>query len=282
MKDCCLILDGFALTYRAYFGVPNTIRTTQGRAINAVLGFYNTLSSLINQIHPKYLVVAFDNPQPTFRHIMYKDYKANRPPMPDDLRHQIPLIRDVLAACNIPILELPGYEADDVVGTLTRLLPPNTDAYVITMDRDALQLVNDHVSVLVPNSRENKIYTPKIVFYEWNVTPVRIPDLKALMGDSSDNIPGVPKVGKKTAVKWLHQYGTLENILAAADELTGRVGESLREHKNQALLCKDLATIRLDTPIMWCWQSLHLTKDFSPLRKTLADIGIRARLPRTS
>ena len=282
MKDTCLILDGFSLTYRAYFGMPDTIRTRSGLAINAVLGFYNTLTSLINQIHPRYLVVAFDLPHPTFRHTMYQPYKAQRPPMPLDLRAQIPLIREVLAACNIPILALQGYEADDILGTITRLLPPETEAYVVTTDRDALQLVTNNVSVLVPNSRENKIFTPHIVKHEWQVPPKLIPDLKALMGDASDNIPGVPKVGPKTAVKWLTAYGSLENTLAAADTIKGKVGESLREHKEQTILYKDLATIRVDAPIVWCWKSLALTQDFSPLRETLERIGIRASLPRTS
>lgn len=280
MKDCCLILDGHALTYRAFFGVPDRIRTVKGKAINAVLGFYNTLSSLINQIHPDYLVVAFDLPEPTFRHLLYEEYKANRPPMPEDLKYQIPLIRQLLESFEIPILELPGYEADDIVGTLTKFLPnKHTEAYVVTTDRDALQLVNDNVSVLVPNSRENKIYTPAVVEHEWQVTPSLIPDLKALMGDNSDNIPGIPLVGPKTAVRWLNKFGTLEQVLANADQLPGKAGENLRNNLTEAKLYKELATIQLNVPITWCWQSLKLVNDFSPVRDTLEEIGIRAKLP---
>lgn len=278
MKDCCVIIDGFALTYRAYFGLPNSIRT-KGIAINAVLGFYNTLTSLINQIQPKYLVVAADHPKPTFRHKMYPKYKANRPPMPKELELQLPMIKTVLAACNIPVLQLAGYEADDLIGTITSSLPHNTEAYIITMDRDTLQLVNEQVSVLVPNSRENKIYTPDTVKYEWHVEPKLIPDLKALMGDASDNIPGIELVGPKTAVKWLTKYGNLENILESANELPGKAGANLRKNRSKVMLYQDLTTIRVSVPIMWCWQSLKLTNDFSPLRSTLAEIGIKAKLP---
>ncbi|NLM25164.1 MAG: hypothetical protein GX208_03480 [Firmicutes bacterium] len=282
MKDCCLILDGYALTYRAFFGVPDRIRTVKGKAINAVLGFYNTLSSLINQIHPDYLVVAFDLPQPTFRHLMYGQYKANRPPMPEDLKYQIPIIRQLLAAFKIPILELPGYEADDIVGTLTRCLPSDdTEAYIVTTDRDSLQLVNEQVSVLVPNSKENKIYTPPVVEHEWKVKPALIPDLKALMGDSSDNIPGIPLVGPKTAVKWLEKYGSLEEVLANAEQLPGKAGKNLRNNIDNAKLYKELATIKVNVPITWCWKSLKLVDDFSEVKDVLDEIGIMAKLPNT-
>lgn len=259
--------------------MPTTIRTIKGKAINAALGFYNTLTKLIDQIQPSYLVVAFDNPEPTFRHKMYDEYKANRPPMPEELKLQLPLIRAILTACKIPILELPGYEADDIIGTITRSLPSNTEAYVVTLDRDTLQLVTDEVSVLVPNSNQNKIYTPDIVKYEWKVSPKLIPDIKALMGDSSDNIPGIPLVGPKTAVKWLKQYGDLDNLLANADRLSGKAGANLRNNPDHALLYRDLATIRVNVPITWCWQSLKLTNNFSQLRETLDEIGIRAKLP---
>ena len=279
MKECCVIIDGFALTYRAYFGLPNSIRTIKGTAINAVLGFYNTLTSLINQIQPEYLVVASDHPQPTFRHKMYPKYKANRPPMPKELELQLPMIESVLAACEIPILQLPGYEADDVIGTITNSLPDNIEAYIITIDRDILQLVNEQVSVLIPNSQKNKIYTPDIVRYEWHVDPELIPDLKALMGDASDNIPGIKLVGPKTAVKWLTKYGNLKNILESAKELPGKAGANLRKQRSKAVLYQDLTTIRVNAPIMWCWQSLRLINDFSPLRDTLAELGINAKLP---
>lgn len=282
MNECCIIIDGFALVYRAYFGLPNSIRNIDGTAINAVLGFYNTLSSLINHMQPKYLVAVFDHHEPTFRHKLYPQYKANRPPMPEDLQAQLPLIKELLTACSIPIIKLPGYEADDVIGTLTRALPDDTEAYVVTVDRDTLQLVNERVTVLIPNSRENKIYTPDTVKAETQVAPELIPDLKALMGDSSDNIPGISLVGPKTAVKWLKRFGSLEAILAEADQLPGKAGANLRASKELALLYKNLTTIRTNAPIMCCWNHCRLTADFRPLHATLEEIGIRAKLPQTA
>lgn len=278
MEKRCLILDGFALTYRAYFALPTTIRTRYG-PINAVLGFYNTLLKLINQVQPDFLVVASDSKGPTFRHEAFPQYKAQRPPMPEELRSQLPLIKEVLTSCNIPVLELPGFEADDIIGTITNYLPQDTLAYVVTTDRDALQLADEQVTILAPSGKENKIFTPEIVQLEWGISPQLIPDIKALMGDNSDNIPGVPKVGPKTAVKWLCTYGSLEQIIENAHELTGKVGESLREHRDEAVFYKHLATIKRDVPLFYCWQSLRLSPDLGKLKGTLEQIGIRAALP---
>ena len=282
MNECCIIIDGFALVYRAYYGLPTTIRNINGTAINAVLGFYNTISSLINQLQPRYFLAVFDHHEPTFRHKLYPPYKANRPPMPEDLQQQLPLIKQLLTACQIPIITLPGYEADDIIGTITGSLPEHTEAYVVTVDRDTLQLVNSHVTVIIPNSRGNRIYTPDTVKLEMEVQPELIPDLKALMGDPSDNIPGISLVGPKTAVKWLKRYGSLEAVLAAADQLPGKAGANLRASKDEALLFKHLTNIRVDAPIICCWNQCRLTADFSPLHSTLEEIGIRAKLPRTA
>jgi len=277
----CLIIDAFSITYRAFFGLPTTIRTRQGQTINAALGFYNTLSSLINQVQPHYVAVASDCSQATFRHNLFPAYKAQRPPMPMELKSQLPLIRRLLDSTGIPVSELPGFEADDIIGTLTRSLPADTEAFVATTDRDTLQLVNDHVSILVPHSRENRIYTPDIVRHDMGVPPERVPDLKALMGDSSDNIPGIPKVGPKTAVKWLAEYESLENLLLYSQRVPGKAGENLRQHQDKALLYKELATIRLDVPTLFCWRALTLQTDFTQLRQTLEELGIRASLPQT-
>ena len=281
MKQCCLIIDGFALVYRAYYGLPNTIRNSSGLAVNAVIGFYNTLSSLISQIQPQYLAAVFDHPQPTFRHKLYPPYKANRPPMPVELQEQLPLIAELLAAMEIPILKLPGYEADDVIGTIAANLPYGTEAYIATVDRDTLQLVNDTVTVLIPNRRSNRIYTPDTVEAEIQLPPALIPDLKALMGDASDNIPGISMIGPKTAVKWLKRFGGLELIIANAKLLRGKAGANLRANKSQALLFKNLSTIRINAPIAWCWKHCRLTPDLSPVLPTLAAFGIRAKLPQT-
>ncbi len=279
MESSCLILDGFALTYRAFYGVPTTIRNADGNTINAALGFYNSLQSLIDQFQPHYLIAVFDHHEPTFRHKLFPEYKAQRPPMPAELRQQLPMIKAIVEACKIPLLRIPGYEADDVIGTITRNLPKSTHAYVVTVDRDCLQLVNQQVTVVIPNSQNNQIYTPDIVEHEAQVTPTLIPDLKALMGDPSDNIPGIKLVGPKTAVKWLQLYGSLEAIIEAADQLPGKAGENLRKDTETALLYKDLTTIRLNVPITWCWKSCQLASSFGSLNPILDAIGIRAKLP---
>jgi len=202
--------------------------------------------------------------------------------MPEELRPQLPLIREVLEGCAIPIIELSGFEADDVIGTIAAALPEDVHAYIVTTDRDALQLVTDKVSVLVPNSKENRIYTPDIVQCEYAVAPSRIPDLKALMGDNSDNIPGVPLVGPKTAKRWLCEYGSLEALIEKSHVLKGKAGENLRAHTEQAFLYKRLATIDCDVPVLVCWRSCQLKIEGPVLRKTLEEIGIRAALPPTA
>lgn len=280
LSKTCLILDCFALVYRSFFGLPTTIRRQDGQAINAVLGFYNTVSSLIEQFQPDYLFVASDHPTPTFRHKLFEDYKAQRPPMPEDLRGQISLIEEVIRSLGVPLVMLPGYEADDVIGTITNHVPSDTHCYVVTSDRDALQLVDQQVTVVAPNSRANKVFTPELVEHEMGVPARLIPDLKGLMGDSSDNIPGIPLVGPKTAVRWLSSYGTLDNILANAHLLPGKAGENLMVRQEEALLYRHLATIQRDIPAFCCWQAGRLHFDENEVRQTLDTMGIRASIPR--
>jgi DNA polymerase-1 len=279
LTKTCLVLDCFALAYRAYYGLPSSIRTRSGQAINAVLGFYNTIFSLIEQFRPDYTVVASDDPEPTFRHNLYSEYKAQRPPMPEDLKSQLPLIREVIAGLELPLLQVPGYEADDVIGTIAKNLPPATHCYVVTTDRDTLQLASETVTIVTPNSKANKVYTPEIVEYEWGVPPKRIPDLKALMGDRSDNIPGVPLVGPKTAVRWLTAYGSLENLLSKAHRIKGKAAQNLAAYEEEALLYKHLATINCSVPTVVCWRQARLDFEPAALRQTLDSLGIRAAVP---
>ena len=279
MSKTCLVLDCFALVYRAFFGLPTTIRRQDGQAINAVLGFYNTVSSLIEQFQPDYFFVASDHPTPTFRHNLFEDYKAQRPPMPEELRGQIPLIEELVHSLGAPLVQLPGYEADDVIGTITNHTPIDTHCYVITTDRDALQLVDSQVTVVVPNSRANKMFTPELVKHEMGVAPERIPDLKALMGDASDNIPGIPLVGPKTAVRWLTAYGSLDGVLSNSHLLPGKAGTNLAERQEEALLYRHLATIQRDIPTFCCWQAGRLNFDENEVRQTLDTMGIRASIP---
>jgi DNA polymerase-1 len=279
LSKTCLILDCFALTYRAFFGLPTTIRTQNGNAINAVLGFYNTVSSLIKQFQPDFLFVASDCPQPTFRHLLYSQYKAQRPPMPEDLKSQIPLIKELIHSLSIPLIEMPGYEADDVIGTISSNVPENTHCYIITTDRDALQLAAENVTIIAPNSRANKVFTPEIIQYETGIPPHRVPDLKALMGDASDNIPGVPLVGPKTASRWLKKYGSVENVLDNAHQLKGKAGANLANSKEEVMLYKKLATIDCNVPTYYCWKAGRLRFDANEVRTTLDNIGIRAAIP---
>jgi DNA polymerase-1 len=275
----CLILDCFSLVYRSFFGLPTSIRRQDGQAINAVLGFYNTLTSLIKQFRPDYLFVASDHPSPTFRHALFPPYKQQRPPMPEELRGQIELIEELIASFRVPLVRIAGYEADDIMGTISSYAPPGTHCYIITTDRDALQLVSGRVTVIVPNSRANKLFTPELVQHELGVAPELVPHLKALMGDASDNIPGIPLVGPKTAVRWLDMFGSLDELLENAHLLPGKAGRNLEENKENARLYLRLATIERSVPTYRCWQAGRLDFAGQEVRRTLESIGIRAPIP---
>jgi DNA polymerase-1 len=275
----CLILDCFSLVYRSFFGLPTTIKRQDGQIINAVLGFYNTLTGLMEQFQPDYLFVASDHPSPTFRHEMFPEYKGHRPPMPEELRGQIQLIEELIASFSVPLISIPGYEADDVIGTITRYAPSSTHCYVITTDRDALQLVAEQVTVIAPNSKANKVFTPELVKHEMGVVPELVPDLKALVGDTSDNIPGIPLVGPKTAVRWLDMFGSLDEIICNAHLLPGKAGSNLQENTENARLYRELATIERNVPTYCCWQAGRLEFSEQEVRETLDSLGIRASIP---
>lgn len=279
MPKTCLILDCFSLVYRAFYGLPTTIKRQDGQSINAVLGFYNTVTGLMDQFRPDYLFVASDHPSPTFRHGLFPEYKAQRPPMPEELRSQIALIEEVIHSFSAPLVKLEGYEADDIIGTIAKHAPDDTHCYIITTDHDALQLVSEDVTVISPNSRANKVFTPELVKHEMGVFPERVPDLKALMGDASDNIPGIPLVGPKTAKRWLAAYDTLDGVIANAHLLPGKAGKNMAEGHKEALLYRHLATIEQDVPTLACWKAGRLTFDERHVRQTLDAIGIRASIP---
>ncbi|MCK9524636.1 MAG: hypothetical protein M0R49_01750 [Limnochordia bacterium] len=282
MSKTCLILDCFSLVYRSFFGLPTTIKRQDGQAINAVLGFYNTVTGLIEQFRPDYLFVASDHPSPTFRHELFPNYKAQRPPMPVELKSQISLIEDVIHSFSAPLVKLAGYEADDVIGTIAKHAPRDTHCYIITTDHDALQLVSDDVTVISPNSRANRVFTPELVNHEMGVPPERVPDLKSLMGDASDNIPGIPLVGPKTAKRWLETYESLDRIIENAHLLPGKAGRNLLEGKDDALLYRHLATIEQNVPTFCCWKAGRLAFDEQRVRETLDSLGIRAAIPQVS
>ncbi|HYD35011.1 MAG TPA: 5'-3' exonuclease H3TH domain-containing protein [Vitreimonas sp.] len=267
-----LIVDGHALIYRAYHAFPG-LSTPSGMLVNAVYGFTRILLVAIRDFQPKYLVVTFDHPQPTFRHTDFVDYKANRVEMPDDLKPQIAVVKEVVTALNIPQLEVPGYEADDLIGTTAEhlnILRAGTDdgelcelqTIIVTGDRDAFQLVNEYTHVWMPGRGKGNTdteYDRDGVKTKMGVYPEQIVDLKALMGDASDNIPGVAGVGEKTAVKLMQAFGTLEKLYQRVDELIatgesdeiirGSLLEKLKAGRESAIMSQRLAMINREAPV---------------------------------
>jgi DNA polymerase-1 len=255
------IIDAYSLLYRAFFALP-PLTNKQGEVTNAAYGFTMMLIKLLDEQQPDYLAVAFDLPTATFRHEAYDGYKAHRKPMPDAMRPQVPMTREILEAMHVPMLSAAGYEADDVIGTLARRAEEvGIDTLIVTADRDAFQLVDDHVHVLVNKKgvTDTQEYDPAAVVERYGVTPAQIPDIKALTGDASDNIPGVPGIGEKTAGKLIAHYGSLETLLAHADEVGGKTGASLAAYTEQAIQSKALATIHTAAPLEpFTWDALRV------------------------
>lgn len=247
-----LILDGNSLLYRAFYAIPE-LTTSEGIHTNAVYGFTSMLLRMIDEIKPDYIVTAFDRSAPTFRHVEYGDYKAGRKKTPDELSMQFPIVRELLTKLAINIFELDGYEADDLIGTLSVVAETNDiDCYIVTGDRDALQLATDNVKVVINKKgmTEKEIYDRERMVTELGVTPKQFIDVKGLMGDKSDNIPGVPGIGEKTAYKLIKEYGSIENLLDNIDNVSGKkLKESLVEYSEQAIFSKKLATIVTDVPV---------------------------------
>jgi DNA polymerase-1 len=249
-----LLVDGHALVYRAYHALPPDLRTAEGEPTNAVFGFAQMLLDTLRNQAPQYAVVTFDKGR-TFRHEASADYKAQRGPMPDDLREQLGRVRQLIEALGIPIEELAGYEADDLIGTLSKQAEGmGVDTLILTADTDQHQLVSDHVKMIAPGGyaqrfAEAKVYDVPAVLDRYGFGPELVPDYKALVGDKTDNIPNVPGIGEKTASALLVQYGSLEEILEHLDELKPKQQESLRDHADQALHSKHLATIVRDAPV---------------------------------
>jgi DNA polymerase-1 len=250
-----LLIDGNALVHRAYHAMPPLTVKKTGEPINAVYGFTNMLLRILNELKPDYYAIAFDRKAPTFRKEMFDDYKANRPPTPDDLVSQLARARELAAAFSIPVFEMDGYEADDVIGTLSRkATEQGIDTIIVTGDADAMQLVSDNVKVLYPKPQssfgDTILYEAETVNERYGVPPEHIADLKALVGDKSDNIPGVNGIGDKTAVKLIQTFGGIEDIYKHIDEVTPvKLREKLQQNEEIARKCKVLATIARDMPI---------------------------------
>ena len=242
-----ILVDGSSYLYRAFHAMRG-LSTSSGQPTNAVFGVINMLKSLLKERSPEYMAVVFDARGKTFRHDMYAEYKANRPPMPEELSGQVDYVHSIVRAIGLPLISEPGVEADDVIGTLARAgAREGFNVIVSTGDKDLAQIVDDHVRLI--DTMKNVIYDAAGVVGKFGVVPDQIIDYLTLVGDTSDNIPGVPGVGPKTAVKWLAEYNTLDNIVEHAADIGGKVGEKLRASIDQLPLSRDLVTIRCDLPL---------------------------------
>ena len=253
-KKRLFLIDGAELAYRAYFAfIRNPLINSKGENTSAVFGFTNTLLKLLREEEPDYIAVVFDTKKPTFRHKMFEAYKATREKMPEEMSAQLPRIRQVVEALNIPILEVEGYEADDLIGTLAvRGSKLGYEIIIFSGDKDMLQLVGDGIKVMRPGreGRETVLINREEVKQAIGVEPERIPDFLGLMGDSSDNVPGVPGVGPKTAAKLIGEFGGVEEMLKDLKKVSPeRLREKIREHREKALLSKRLVTISTDIPV---------------------------------
>ena len=247
------VIDGNSLMHRAFHAVPPTMNAPDGRPTNAIFGFLNMFLKMIDAFNPDGVVVAFDKGKPRVRMEMLPQYKAQRPPMDPDLHVQFPMIKELLAALNVPILQSEGWEGDDILGTMARLgEQAGCDMLLVTGDRDMYQLVTEHVNVVSTRKglSDVAIMTPESVDDLYHgITPALVPDFYGLKGDTSDNIPGVPGIGPKKASALIAQYGSLDEVIAHADEVKGKMGENLRAHIDDALLSRKVATIRTDAPV---------------------------------
>ena len=264
MSEKILLVDGHSIINRAFYGVTN-LTNSQGLHTNAIFGFMNTLFKVLEEEKPDYITVAFDVKAPTFRHEMYADYKGTRKPMPEELHEQVPVLKRLLHAMGIQTMEKAGLEADDLLGTTAkRSEKRGLEVIVLSGDRDLLQLATEHIRIRMPKTKggvtEIENYNTQDVIDRYQVTPLQIIELKALMGDSSDNIPGVPGIGEKIATNIIVKYGSIENAYAHVEEITpNRAKEALRNHYDMAQMSKTLATINIDCDYDYDWETARLS-----------------------
>ena len=274
MSEKLVLIDGHSILNRAFYGVPD-LSNAEGLHTNAVYGFLNIMFKILEEEMPGYLAVAFDVHAPTFRHELYAEYKGTRKPMPEELRQQVPVMKEVLAAMGICTVEQAGLEADDILGTLAkRGEKDGMEVALVSGDRDLLQIAGEHIKIRIPKTKggrtEIEDYYAKDVLAAWQVTPEQFVDLKALMGDSSDNIPGVPKVGPKTAQELMTRFGSLDNIYAHLDEVTKKsIKESLSANRDLAELSRTLARINTQAELSVTWDDMKLGEMFTPEAYTL-------------
>lgn len=275
--DKLILIDGNSLLNRAYYAMT-VFSTKDGLPTNGIFGFVKLLFKILEDEHPKYLVVTFDVHEPTFRHKRYAGYKATRKPMPEDLVVQVPVLKDLLAAMDVRTLEKAGYEADDLIGTLSRKFP-QTETLIYTGDRDSYQLIDSHTSVCMTKRGVSDLdrLTLSNFYQKEGITPEQVIDLKALMGDSSDNIPGVKGIGPKGALALLRQYGTLDGVYAHLDEISASTQKKLAEYKDDAYLSRELATIDTNVPFALSLEECEIRVPFSEkAREAFAKLEFRS------
>lgn len=247
-----ILIDGNAILHRAYHALPPSLTTPDGQPVNAVYGFFGMFLKILEEQKPEYLIVCFDRAAPTFRQALFTGYHENRPQMADDLVSQVDIIHDVLTKMNVCMMGVDGYEADDLIGTMAhQAAQAKMEVIVVTGDRDMLQLINSHVKVLMPILGITKmtLMDAKAVEEKYGVTPAQFIDYKALIGDASDNYPGVTGIGPKTAASLLQKLGTFENLYKHLDQVSAKIAGQLATDAEQAALAKKLATILTDAPI---------------------------------
>lgn len=262
MKKTLMLIDGHSMAFRAFFALPvDNFSTTGGQTTNAVYGFLSMLSNILSEEKPTHVAVAFDVARETFRNEIFPEYKAQREKTPEEFRGQVPLIQQVLKEMGIVTLEKDNYEADDIIATLaTQAKPEGFETLIVTGDRDSFQLVNDTTTVLYPMRGVTTLhrFTPAAIEKKYGLTPTQYPDFAALRGDPSDNLPGIPGVGEKTATKWIVQYGTLANLIDHADEIRGKVGDNFRERVANVQLNRDITEMVKDLPLPYGPNELEL------------------------
>ena len=258
MSENFFIIDGHSQLYQAYYAITG-LTTPAGQPINAVYGFTRMLRKIIKEDKPCYMAIAFDTKGPTFRHKEYKEYKSHRKPTPDDLVSQIPLLYDVVNAYNIPLFAIQGFEADDIIGTISKKLSKESiECTIITIDKDMDQLIDKHIKIF--NPRKKEIRDTEKLHKENGIEPENVIDILALGGDSSDNIPGIPGIGYKTALNLIKEWKSLENVITNADKIKGKKKqENLLKYAELARLSKRLATINTEVPLDFNLEACRLT-----------------------
>jgi len=282
-----VLIDANALIHRGYHALP-PLTTKKGELVNAVYGFSAILLKVLRELKPNYIVTAFDLPQPTFRHLEYEEYKATRPKTPEELVRQFPIVKQVVRAFDIPIFEKEGFEADDIIGTITKKTGKDIEDIVVTGDLDTLQLVdaNTEIYTLKKGINDTIIYDEKAVKQRFEFEPERLIDFKGLKGDPSDNIPGVPGIGDKTAINLIKRFGTIENLYKKLEkdkvkDIPESLKKKLLENKEQAVFSKKLATIRYDVPIKFNLEDCRVeTYDYQKVVKLFQELDFKSLIGR--